>query len=372
MQTDWEGYYLDGRTPVRHRAAVRLLRTRLEITTDSGLTAWWPYGEVRQTQGFYSGQEIRLERGGQLPEVLLIRDPAFLTNLHRFAPETAGRFHDPSRRTRRVALTVAAALTTIGLTAALYLWGIPGMATVVAPRVPVSWEERLGRTVSEHLAPEERRCTESTRTQAIQEITARLTSAVKDSPYTFRVIVLNTPSMNALAAPGGYVVVFRGLLEKTQSAEELAGVLAHEFQHVLRRHATRALLRHASTGVLIAALSGDVSGAMAYGLESARILGELRYSRQDEEEADREGFRMLVAAGVDPAGMLAFFETLQKEPGPGAKLPPYLSTHPTAEGRLERLRSLDPSPRPAAPRLLPGLDWRDVRGICGATSPLQR
>jgi predicted Zn-dependent protease len=372
MQTDWEAHYLDGKTAVRHRATVRLLRTRLAITTESGLTAWWPYGEVRQTQGFYAGQEVRLERGGQLPEVLLIRDSAFLTNLHRVAPEPAGRFHDPSRRRMRVTLTALAALAAVGITAALYLWGIPGMASVVAPHVPASWEERLGRTASEHLAPEERRCTEPTRTQAIQEVTSALTSVVRDSPYTFRIIVLNTPSVNALATPGGYVVIFRGLLEHTRSAEELAGVLAHEFQHVLLRHSTRALLRHASTGVLIAALSGDVSGAMTYGLESARILGELHYSRQDEEEADREGFRMLVAAGVDPAGMMGFFETLKKTPGMAATLPPYLSTHPTTEGRIERLRSLEPATRPVTTRLLPGLDWRGIRDICSAKGPLHR
>jgi predicted Zn-dependent protease len=209
------------------------------------------------------------------------------------------------------------------------------------------------------------------RLQAIQEIVAVLASTVTTSPYTFHVVVLDTPSINALAAPGGYVVVFRGLLERTETAEELAGVLAHEFQHVLRRHATRALLRHASTGILLAALSGDASGAMTYGLEGARVLAELRYSRQDEEEADREGYRMLTAAGVDPAGMIRFFETLQKAPGGAPALPSYLSTHPSTEGRIERLHSLGAPPRPAAGRLLPGLDWRDVRAICGATAPLR-
>jgi Zn-dependent protease with chaperone function len=372
MQIDWEGYYLDGKTALGHRAAVRLLRTRLEITTEGGLTTWWPYSEIRQTQGFYEGQEVRLERGEPLPEVLLIRDAAFLTALHRVAPETAGRFHDPGGRRMRIALTALAALGVVAIGATLYFWGIPGMASVVAPRVPPSWEERLGRTVSAHLAPEARRCNEMTRAQVIQDIADALLSTVRDSPYTFRVMVANNPSVNALAAPGGYVVVFRGLLERTQTAEELAGVLAHEFQHILLRHSTRALLRHASTGLLLAAITGDMTGPMAYGLESARILGELRYSRLDEEEADRAGFRMLMDAGVDTAGMIAFFEKLTTERPKTPTLPPYLSTHPDVERRIERLRSLDSRLPLVRTRLLPGADWRDVRSICGATSPLVR
>ena len=372
MQTDWEGDYLDGRTATRQRATIRLLRSGVQIATESGQTAWWPYGEIRQTQGSYAGQQIRLERGGELPEVLLVSEAAFLTSLHRVAPEVAGRFHDPALRGRRVRLTILAAFAAVALTALLYFWGIPGIASLIATRVPVSWEERLGETVAAHLAPEARRCTETTRTWAIQEVVTAVTSPVQHSPYTFRVIVANSPMVNALAAPGGYVVVFRGLLERTQSAEELAGVLAHEFQHVLLRHTTQALFRHASTGLLIAGLTGDVSGAMVYGLESARVLGELRYSRQVEEEADREGFRMLVAAGIDPAGMIAFFDTLSREQEKGSALPTYLSTHPSTEGRIERLRSLAGPGRPAAATLLSGTDWRDVRGICGATRPLRR
>jgi predicted Zn-dependent protease len=372
MQTDWKAYYLDGRTAARQRVAVRLLRRGLEITTDSGAVAWWPYAEIRQTQGFYTGQEIRLERGGQLPEVLLIRDAAFLTSLNRLAPDTAGRFHDPGRRRRRVALTLLAALALIGSTAVLYLWGIPGLASVVTPYVPVAWEEHLGRAVSEHLAPEARRCTEPSRVKAIHDLAAVLLSPVHDSPYTFKIVVVNTPSVNALAAPGGHIVLFRGLLERTRSADELAGVLAHEFQHVLLRHATKALLRHASTSLFLAGLTGDMSGAMTYGLEGARILGELRYGRQDEDEADRNGLRMLLAAGVDPAGMLAFFDTLKAEETKGVMLPPYLSTHPTTEGRIERLRSLLSAAPSATTRTLPGLNWHDVRNICQTSAPLAR
>ncbi len=136
--------------------------------------------------------------------------------------------------------------------------------------------------------------------------------------YPFRVIVANNPTVNALATPGGSIVVFRGLLERTENAEELAGVLAHEIQHVMHRHSTKAILRQASAGVLMAALVGDVSAVVAFGLQSARTLGDLRYSRQAELEADRDGARMLHAAAVDPAGMVSFFQAMQKRGGDAA------------------------------------------------------
>lgn len=369
MRTDWEGYYLDGRTAARYRAAIRLMRGGLQVTTEGGTTLWWPYGEVRQTQGFYAGEQVRLERGGEIPEALLVSDVAFLTALHRVAPELAARFHDPTRRRMRVRLTLLAALAVIGITAALYLWGIPGLAALVASRVPVSWEERLGEAVVESLAPPGKRCADATRARVINDIVTTLTAPLPGSPYTFRVMVVNDPTVNAFAAPGGYIVLFRGLLERTRTAEELAGVLAHELQHILQRHATRALLQHASTGLLLAALAGDASGAMAYGLESARTLGTLRYSRRNEEEADAEGLRMLLAAGVDPAGMIEFFEVLRKQGGDAPGLLAYLSTHPSPADRIAGLRALAGQSQRTPVKLLPGSDWGDIKKICQAAAP---
>ncbi|HSB69686.1 MAG TPA: M48 family metallopeptidase [Candidatus Methylomirabilis sp.] len=371
MQTDWEGHYLDGKTAARQRASVRLMRNGLQITTEGRATLWWPIGEIRQTQGFYPGEEVRLERGGEFPEVLLIPSPAFLANLHRVVPEMAARFRAPARRWARIRITVFAALGVVGLTAALYLWGIPAMASLVALRVPPSWEERLGRSVVEHLAPRERRCADPARDPAIREIVATLLAPLPPSPYRFQVLVVDNRAVNAFAAPGGHVVLFRGLLERTRSAEELAGVLAHEMQHILLRHPTRALLQHASSGLLLAALTGDASGIMAFGMESARFLGELRYSRQNEEEADADGMRMLLAAGVDPAGMIAFFEVLQGEGKKGLTPPTYLSTHPSTEARITRLRSLAAEPQGPSLKLLQGQDWADVRRICRAAKSIR-
>ena len=364
VRSDWEGYYLDGRTAARRRAAVRLLRSGIQITPEGGETRWWPYAEIRQTQGFYAGEQVRLERGGDLPEALLVEDAAFLADLHRVAPEAAPRFHDPARRGRRIRLTLLAALATAALCVAAYLWGIPLLAAVAASRVPVAWEERLGESVARHLAPDAKRCKDPSALGAIQTIVARLTAAAPQSPYTIHLAVANQPAVNAFAAPGGYLVVLRGLLEQTDTPEELAGVLAHELQHVLHRHATRAIIQQTSTGLILTALTGDASGATVFGLEGARTLGMLRYTRQLEEEADAEALRLLRAAQIDPAGMLAFLERLQKrERGPAA-LGAYLSTHPDTGARIARLRALLRDQPGKVEPLLPGRDWRDVRMRC--------
>src|SRR5258705_3392877 len=102
MRTDWQGTYLDGRTPARKPATVRLMREGLELTTEASGTRLWRYHELRQTQGSYAGEEVRLERGGELPETLLIPDSAFLQSLHEAAPDVGLRFHDPRRRPARL------------------------------------------------------------------------------------------------------------------------------------------------------------------------------------------------------------------------------------------------------------------------------
>ena len=310
---------------------------------------------------------MRLERGAEISEALLIPDEAFLVSLHRLAPGLTRHFHDPTRRRTRAVLTFFAALAAIGITGVLYFWGIPTAAALIAERVPVSWEEQLGESVVNHLAPPEKRCTDSTRTRLIDDIVKNLLRPLPQLPYTFRVIVVDNPTLNAFAAPGGYIVLFRGLLEKTKTAEELAGVLAHEVQHILQRHATRTLLQHASTSLILSALAGDISGVTAYGLEGARTLGTLRYSRRNEEEADIRGLLMLLAARINPEGMIAFFEAMKEERGKGRELLTYLSTHPSTEGRIERLRSLVGSQPRSFIKLHRDYDWNDIKKICPLT-----
>lgn len=362
----WDASYLDGRTPQRRSARVIIGGAGLEISlVEEGTSFRWPLREVRQTQGFYPGEQVRLEHGAG-GEALLVSDVAFLTALRAAAPQAARGFHDPRRRRWQAGVALGAAVAALVVTLGLYFWGIPALAGIVADRVPVSWEIAVGESAVARLAPPSRRCLDPVRQRHIDEIVSVLLRTLPDRRYPFQVAVVDHPMVNAFATPGGFIVIFRGLLDRTENAEELAGVLAHEIQHVLHRHATRAILRHASTGILLAALLGDVSGVVAFGAETARALGDLRHSREAEHEADRDGMRMLHAAGVDPRGMLAFFEAMQKGEGATPAGFRYLSTHPTAGDRLQALAALAAqAPRPPV-KLLPTYDWTDIKQLCAS------
>lgn len=367
MITELEAHYFDGRTARRQRVSVRVRTGGLEITTGSGTTVFWPLEEIRHGDVDTTTDEVHLERGGETPEILVISASRLYRELRRDAPGRAAAY-DPERRRIGFRKVFFCALGAVAVICVLYFWGIPGLSTVAASFVPVSWEERLGEEVAQHLAPAKERCNDPGRARVLEEIVRTLTARLPQQPYKFRLIVVNDGAVNALAAPGGYIIIFRGLLDQTQSAEELAGVLAHEMQHVLLRHSTRALLQQATTGVLLAAVTGDTGGATSFGGQAAQALALLSYSRKSEEEADNNAVTMLIDAGVNPAGLISFFEKLDAISRKKPRIPVYLSTHPDLDKRLHRLRPLTArSGQPAA--LLPSYDWTNIHGIC-AGQPL--
>jgi len=170
-------------------------------------------------------------------------------------------------------------------------------------------------------------------------------------PYTHRnkleyhFAVLDTPIENAFAAPGGYIYVTRGLLAMMNSEAELATVLAHELGHVNARHSVRALSKQLLLmgGVVLAgALNKDVSKIAPYMLAGLQVLF-LKFSRDDEYQADSLGVLYSRRAGYSPAQMIPFFSSIQKleeTSSGGIKLPNFLSTHPLTEKRIEEARML--------------------------------
>jgi hypothetical protein len=214
---NWNGHYLDGRSAHRQPVSVGMTAGGLEIVTHDAVLRRWPYAEIRQTQGRYAGEPVRLERGGAPAEVLIVSNPHFLATLRESAGDYSSRFHDPHRRGRRRLLTLGAGVAAVGLAAGLYLWGIPALALVATPLVPPAWEARLGDEIYTRLVSSEDRCADPERQRLIETILARLTGNGGAGPYHLRLTVVDWPQVNAFALPGGHILLLRGLLDSTDS-----------------------------------------------------------------------------------------------------------------------------------------------------------
>ena len=164
-------------------------------------------------------------------------------------------------------------------------------------------------------------------------------------PYSFS--VANRRDLNAFALPGGPVWIHRGILHAATNESQVAGVLAHEIAHIAQRHAadqiTKQLVANGFLGLLGAVLGNDPGGART-AQTGARILAGgymLKFSRDDEREADRVGLEIVRRAGWDPRGMADFMDVLRREQGraPGS-VEVFLSTHPAPAERAVALRQL--------------------------------
>uniref|UniRef100_A0A7C5AMQ4 Tetratricopeptide repeat protein n=1 Tax=Desulfobacca acetoxidans TaxID=60893 RepID=A0A7C5AMQ4_9BACT len=176
----------------------------------------------------------------------------------------------------------------------------------------------------------------------INRLGQKLVAQLDPNPYQFRFFVLDDPTMNAFAVPGGYIFVTTGFIRAMEREGELAGVLAHEISHIYARHLARQLDKskvvNAATlvGALAAVLlGGAAAGPLLTGTMAAGETAMLKYSRDHEKEADSLGFKWMVRAGYNPRDMMAVFRKLGKLRWfEGGDLPVYLSTHPEVDTRL--------------------------------------
>lgn len=194
----------------------------------------------------------------------------------------------------------------------------------------------------------------------VERIGVRLTAGTL---YPFRFHVVRDPRVNAFALPGGHVVVFTGLLQAAANPDEVAGVLAHEASHVLRRHSLRNLIHGLGLRAVMAVALGDFSGGV-WG-DMAGELAELAYSRELEQEADLEGLALLRKAGLPAGGMVSFFAKMAARGEKGVDL---LSSHPASDERLAALRAAVAEQGPYLHQSLE-VDWEAIKRSMDSASP---
>ncbi|MEO8621804.1 MAG: M48 family metallopeptidase [bacterium] len=188
---------------------------------------------------------------------------------------------------------------------------------------------------------------------------ARLTSRTDlTEAHAWRFYMVDSKEVNAFAVPGGFIYVNRGLIERTQRMDQLAGVLGHEIGHVVRRHSIKQMQQQqgANFGVTLACVLTSVCNSQA-GQAAIQVGGTAlfaRFSRQDEAEADDEGIRNTIRAGISPNGVPEMFQILinERTSNPSA-VEGWFATHPLEEDRITASKALIATFAPAIIRSLP-------------------
>jgi beta-barrel assembly-enhancing protease len=329
----------------------RTLSGKLRVSNDSisfqspEREVTFPLEGVQIRKGGHNGEQLFFEHpahpGWSLycSDSRLSRNPVLASD-----PTFSKTLKDYTAERKRIPVGIWLLLGLFGLfllaAAGLILLKDP-LVKFVANQVPVEWEHKMGDQLFKSIEAQGKLITNSAHQVRLDAITARLVEGVHDARFKFVFHVMQDTNVNAFAMPGGHMVVLTGLLDKADSPEEIAGVLAHEIAHVTQRHSIRALVEKAGLFMLVQAIFGDVAGLAAVLTEGSKFLLEQKFSRNFEREADDIGWGYLLEAQIDPRGMTSFFRKLEKMEEQigigGSTALALLSTHPATEERIARL-----------------------------------
>lgn len=290
------------------------------------------------------------------PRILRLPDGAVIESddpmLAQLLQENGYRESTAVRWQRNWPASLLALVTLIAALLAVYQWGLPWAADMIARHLPATMERHIGDEAWNTL---DSGYFQSSQLDAARQDELRAAFAALKQPegehtsyrLEFRASGIGA---NAFALPNGTIVVTDDLVQLADDERALLGVLAHELGHLEKKHAMRRLLQALGVGVLVNLAVGDVSSVLT---AAPTILLDQKYSRDFEREADLYAIDMMHANHVPLAPMAALFEKMQdgdaarakqadgSREGEGGEGYDYLSSHPSDAERIARLRSAD-------------------------------
>lgn len=275
--------------------------------------------------------------------------------------EAKGLMRRDVRRGTGVKVAGRIALAGAALAAILFVF-LPQISDLLADQLPLEQEVAFGQAVLRQVegmlgAEDSLVCDNPAGLAALEKMERRLTEG-QGLTYDIDLSVFDHEMLNAFAAPGGHVVILRGLLDEAETPEEVAGVLAHEIGHVEARDPVRLAFRSAGSAGILALVLGDVTGGTVIAFAGDYLL-RASYTREAEEAADAFAFDLLTRTGVGTEGLATFFERIE---GMGGDVPEILSTHPPSGNRAEAARAAGDA---ADETVLSDAEWQALRRICG-------
>ncbi len=356
------GAFFDGRSAEKYLVDVELTPQEIILQRTGHEPVRWAYSHLRwapETSPFHIEHRVD-DKNGERLETLVVEDLDFYESVLKIAPT---RFSATGKGPNFNWKLYSAGILVLIFSAYVFIKTVPSfLADQMVEKIPIEWEVTVGQTILKMFPVVQKPDQEVIK--VLQDTVDILKQSLQGTPppYDLKVYILPVKQVNALALPGGPIVIFEGLLYKAESPEELAGVLAHEIQHILLRHSTRGILRNMAESMLVTIFLGDMNSVMEGIVQLAGQLETLGLSREMEAEADQKGMD----------GMIRIFEKLMQEESkelPQGKtvskendFSSYFSTHPSGQNRLARLeKQMNSHANKTWTPLFPNLDWNEIK-----------
>jgi Zn-dependent protease with chaperone function len=367
MSTSGPGVFFDGIAGARHAVTVELDNAMVVVrgSVDGDILARWPHDELEPMSA--PAGMLRLGRhGSPVAARLEIRDAAFAVMVRAVATGVDRRAGENRRgRVKVVAWSIAAVVSLL----VLGIFGVPAIASRLAPVLPLDVEHKLGRAVDAQV----RQMLDSKKSgkafecgggsgeqagrAALDKLVGRLEAGAA-LPIPLHVTVARRPEANAFALPGGTIYVFEGLIDKVNEPDELAGVIAHEIGHVARRDGTRSVLQSAGLSFLFGMVLGDFVGGGAVIIAARSVLSSA-YSREVEGDADMFGVALMKRIGRDGRALGVILDRIAGAIEPGVQV---LADHPQTKARVVAINQI--ATPGAGVVLVDAAEWSSLKRIC--------
>ncbi|KIN65242.1 Peptidase M48, Ste24p [Sulfitobacter noctilucae] len=352
--------YFDGDRPEPQEVSLHIASGMLQIGLDDGDTLRWPVGEVRQLPDHAGKTGVVLRRITDPVGRLYLTDKSVLEHLPHLT-----RRAPPKGRGRLVAWAVAA----VAAVAFQIFVLVPLLADNLAGFIPPGGERALGEATfgqirealdESGLSPLEI-CEGAEGTAALNALVGRL-GGDRDFSQEVTISVLDHEMVNAFALPGGFVVLFRGLIEAANGPDEVAAVLAHEIGHVISADPTRHALRSAGSIGVLGLLFGDFAGGAVVLFLAERLIAA-QYSQAAEIGADTFAHDVLAQAGINPGALSDMFENMRAKTGDVDGLVAHFLSHPSLGDRINAAQAEVEEDAVYTPSMMDA-DWAAVQTIC--------
>jgi Zn-dependent protease with chaperone function len=362
-----------GDTKLRREATLTVGPEGVSATTEAGDVHLVPWKNIRLGREGAAVTVVAADRSlairSEHPDFMRALETAGGNDLNDALSRLAGERVSSPAKHRLSCLVILVIL-------ALITWAIPrmfrGAVDATVDVLPYSVDEAIGEAVWEQMDLGGPEVDDPLVRAAIRSILDRLQPFAEIPEAEFEFKVVEQDIANAFALPGGYFVVFTGLITRSDSPEQVAGVIAHEMAHVTRRHGLRRIAHSIGMWAGVSILFGSTDALTGAALDLFTLASVNSYSQDQETDADLEGARMLLAAGIDPQGLAQFFSLMKEEYGDVPDALAWTSTHPQHEDRIAAIEDYVDEFGDGRDYISLDLDWAAVKAALESPAPGQQ